>query len=102
MKAQADIRRKDLEFIIRDWVFPWLQPYRRQIVILRKDQKLSPRYFGPFQVTKNSNHVAYKLVRPPNLKVHRIFHVSLLKPYHGPIPPPSLGTQFEQPKLILL
>jgi hypothetical protein len=40
---------------------------------------LSP-YVGPFKVLEKYNFDTYKLELPKNLKIHPIFHVSLLKP----------------------
>ena len=46
--------------------------------------KLAPRYFGPFEVLERVGPVAFKLALPPHVKVHDLFHVSLLKRYvHG-------------------
>ena len=49
-----------------------------------KRGKLSPRYIGPFEVLKSAGDVAYELAFPPGLSgVHPVFHVSMLKKYHG-------------------
>jgi hypothetical protein len=45
---------------------------------------------GPFKVTKRVGEVAYELQLPVNMKVHNVFHVSLLKQYRtdGRLQPP--------------
>ena len=49
-----------------------------------KRGKLSPRYIGPFEILKGVGEVAYELALPPGLSgVHPVFHVSMLKRYHG-------------------
>ena len=46
--------------------------------------KLSSTYIGPFEVLKSVGKVAYELALPPGLSgVHPVFHVSMLKKYHG-------------------
>ena len=48
-------------------------------------QGLTPKFIakfaGPFSVVKQVFDGAYKLALPPEIKVHPVFHVSLLKEY---------------------
>ena len=39
------------------------------------------KFAGPFLVVKQVFNDAYKLALPPEIKVHSVFHVSLLKEY---------------------
>ncbi|XP_016205577.1 uncharacterized protein LOC107645933 [Arachis ipaensis] len=40
------------------------------------------KYEGSFDITGNVGEVAYKVQLPPSMKIHLVFHVSMLKPYH--------------------
>lgn len=83
-KQQTNRKRSEREFQAVDWVFLKLQSYRQTTVERRKVEKLSPMFFGPYEIISKVRHVAYTLKLPKNLKVHPTFHVSLLKQYHGP------------------
>ena len=43
--------------------------------------KLAPRYYGPFEILSRIGQVACQLALPPNLRVHNVFHISVLKKY---------------------
>ena len=49
-----------------------------------KRGKISSTYIGPFEVLKSMGEVEYELSLPPGLLgEHLIFHLSMLKKYHG-------------------
>lgn len=84
-KHYADEKRSDRTFSIGDKVFLRVRP-KRSNLSLGKYKKLSPRYCGPYEIVKRIGTHAYKLNLPTHLKVHDVFHISLLKPY---IPSPD-------------
>ncbi|GJW07538.1 reverse transcriptase [Tanacetum coccineum] len=79
IKVQADKHRTEREFLVGDWVYLKLQPYRQLTVKKGKEHKLSVKFYGSFLVLAKIGQVAYKLQLPPNAKVHPVFHVYQLK-----------------------
>nr|GEV89409.1 putative reverse transcriptase domain-containing protein [Tanacetum cinerariifolium] len=78
-KSYADIRRKPMEFSVRDMVMLKVSPWKG-VIRFGKREKLSPRYVGPFKIIDRVGPVAYKLELPRELQgIHNTFHVSNLK-----------------------
>ena len=91
-RRYADAHRREVTFSPGDQVLL----STKNINLLRtRDResntaKLLPRWMGPFSIIKTIGKVAYKLELPAHMKVHNVFHVSLLKPFvrDGKIAPP--------------
>ncbi|GJT83732.1 putative reverse transcriptase domain-containing protein [Tanacetum coccineum] len=78
-RSYANIRRKPLEFQVRDRVMLNVSP-RKGVIRFEKQGKLNPRYIGPFKILERIGPVAYKLELPEELSnVHSTFYVSNLK-----------------------
>nr|KYP33323.1 hypothetical protein KK1_045833 [Cajanus cajan] len=73
------------QFQIGDFVYVKLHPYKKVLVAFKKNAKLSPKYFGPYNVIDRVGQVAYKLDIPSTSKVHPVFHVSQLKKHVGEV-----------------
>ena len=54
---------------------------RKGILRTRLCAKLAPIYVGPFEVLVKVGSVYYQLGLPPNIRIHDVFHVSLLNKY---------------------
>ncbi|GJZ27702.1 putative reverse transcriptase domain-containing protein [Tanacetum coccineum] len=78
-RSYVNVRRKPLEFQIGDRVMLKVLPHKG-VIRFGKQQKLNPRYIGPFQILERIGLVAYKLELPEELSnVHSTFYVSKLK-----------------------
>ena len=58
MKEQADGKRRDVNFKKGDMVYLKLQPYRHKSLAVRPNEKLSPRFYGPFEIEDKVGLVA--------------------------------------------
>ena len=80
MKQQANQHCSEQNFNVGDWVFLILQPYKQMsLKNTKKNNKLSPKYYGPYKVLENISSMANKLELPTSSRVHSVFHVSCLK-----------------------
>ncbi|KAA3465173.1 reverse transcriptase [Gossypium australe] len=86
MRQMADRKRFDREFKMGDFVYLKLQPYRQHSLREGGNQKMAPRYFGPYPVAGKFGKVAYKLTLPEDSRIHPTFHVSKLKKHIGAAP----------------
>ncbi|GJU16679.1 putative reverse transcriptase domain-containing protein [Tanacetum coccineum] len=92
-KSYADLKRKPMEFEVRDRVMLKVSPWKG-VVRFGKRGKLNPRYVGPFRVLAKVGKVAYRLELPQEFsRVHHTFHVSNLKKCYadGPLVMPLEG-----------
>jgi len=80
MKQQENQHHSERSFDVGDWVFLSLQPHKKMPLKQdKKDNKLSPKYYGPYKVLQKIGTMAYKLELHASSQVHPIFHVSCLK-----------------------
>nr|GEZ43623.1 putative reverse transcriptase domain-containing protein [Tanacetum cinerariifolium] len=80
-RSYANIRRKPLEFQVRDRVMLKVSP-RKGVIRFGKRGKLNPRYIGPIKILNRISPVAYTLELPEELSnVYSTFHVSNIKKY---------------------
>ena len=69
----------------------------------KKDNKLSPKYYGPYKVLQKIGTMAYKLELPTSSRVHPIFHVSCLNKVIGnKIPVQTILLELDEEGKIIL
>ena len=109
-KSYADLKRKVIEYEVRDKVFLKVSLWRK-ILRFGKKGKSSQRFIGPYEILERIGPVAYRLALPPELaKLHNVFHVSMLRRYRSdgshilPVQDIQVQSDFtfdEEPKAIL-
>ena len=80
----ANQSRRELTLHIGDRVLLSTKNIQIESQSQRPTKKLQARFIGPFPVIKVISAVAYELDLPSNLRIHPVFHISLLKPYKDP------------------
>ncbi|KAJ1586938.1 hypothetical protein NDA15_000185 [Ustilago hordei] len=73
---QYNRKHKDIEFKVGDMVYI----NRRNWKTRRPTPKLDTRFAGPYPVQERVGRRAYRITLPANLRVHDVFHVSMLEP----------------------
>lgn len=66
-----------------DLVYLRLHSYKQSSLKANKKEKLKPRFYGPYHVTRRIGEVAYELELPEGSSIHNVFHVSCLKKVMG-------------------
>jgi hypothetical protein len=83
-KSYADHKTRHLEFQVGDHVYLKFKAQKSSLK-LGNCAKLAPRFCGPFEILARVGPVAYQLALRANLRIHNVFHVSLLEKYiHDP------------------
>jgi hypothetical protein len=104
-KRHYDKAHRAVSYKVDDWVL--LRLRQRPVASLPQATtgKLKPRYFGPYRITELINEVAVRLALPPQARLHDVFHVGLLKKFHGtppdappPLPPVHHGAIAPEPE----
>ena len=77
-KKQVNKNQKQVNFKVGQKVWPNVKNFTLPQGLM---PKFMAKFAGPFPVVKQMFDDAYKLAVPPEIKVHPVFYVSLLKEY---------------------
>ncbi|XP_020963322.1 uncharacterized protein LOC110264970 [Arachis ipaensis] len=83
MQNQANKHRREKQFEVGQWVLLKIRAYKQRSVTRGKFNKFHQCYYGPYQIVQKVGLVAYRLKLPDACALHPVFHVSVLKEYHG-------------------
>ncbi|SOV02319.1 uncharacterized protein UDID_19193 [Ustilago sp. UG-2017a] len=73
---QYNRKRKDIKFKVGDMVYINHRNWKTR----RPSPKLDTWFAGPYLVQERVGRQAYRITLPANLRVHDVFHVSMLEP----------------------
>jgi hypothetical protein len=69
--GKSRLRGEDLVYLLR-----------RNIKITKPSDKLDSKKIGPFKIKRNIRDISFELKLSPIIRIHPIFHISLLEPAH--------------------
>ena len=64
MMKQSDLDHQELKFKIGDEVYLKLRPYKQRSLARKRSEKLAPKLYSPYCITKEIGEVAYHLDLP--------------------------------------
>lgn len=76
MQDQANKYTRDVTYTGGDMVYLKLQPYKHISIAKKTNEKLNPRFYGPYKILKKIGVVSYKLELPSNARILPLFHVT--------------------------
>lgn len=79
MKEFVDRKRRELKFEIEEYMYLKLQPHKQTLMMTGHNEKLSPKYFGPYRTEARVGKVAYRLALPKEASIHLVFYIMQLK-----------------------
>ena len=79
-KSHTDLKISQNEFQVGEHVFVKVKP-KKSSFKFGSCAKLEPTYCGPFEILESVGLVAYQLALLPNIRIHNVFHISILKKY---------------------
>jgi hypothetical protein len=80
------MKRSERKFSVGDWVYLKLQPCRQVYVKGKKgNHKLTPKFYGPFEILAKFGTVAYQLNLPAGSLIHPVFMFHSLKENWDPL-----------------
>ena len=80
MKHQTDKHCREVTFEVGDWVYVKLHPYQQRSLTTKRNEKLTARFYGPFQVISKVGTVAYKLALPHTASIQYFKFPSCVRP----------------------
>jgi len=76
----ANEYRRDLQYAVGTQVLLSTENLRSTILV--GAPKFLPKFMGPYTITRVISPTAYELQLPSTFRIHPVFHIHLLKPYH--------------------